>query len=167
LIQWFKNLQKTGGGRIVESQFLPVKKILIITYENEIVAERVVKFGEIEIRNQKYKAKCFSRISVNDLSFTDIQVILTKNSVKFDSSEKLGELLSKLPRDQYIYVNDWLGAFSIPEIKQNFSQQIYYLSNDYDLFSTVLKKLKEDISKSYFMSSVCIILLIKITFIFS
>ena len=88
LLVWFENVQKTGGDRIIEIQFLPSKKMLVITYENEIVAERVVKFGEVEIGNKKYKAKCFSRISTNDLTFYDIKEILAskmKNLMKMKS----------------------------------------------------------------------------------
>ena len=64
LLVWYENIEKTGGGRIVERHYLSSKKMLLITYENKNVAERVIKFGEIEIGNRKYQARSFSRISV-------------------------------------------------------------------------------------------------------
>jgi hypothetical protein len=84
------------------------------------------------------------KIQIDMLSLNDIKQIIKVNDYEF-RNEKLENLFNLLPQNEYDFTNerDWLDAFSIAEIIQNF-----YPSND-DIYIISLKQLKQQIGLKF------------------
>ena len=100
-----------------------------------------------------YPADANARILSDTLSFNDIKQILnTKiDDVEFEN-EKLENLFKKLPKNRYLYFNDWINAFSITEIRINFYKDVD------DLYMITIEQLKDRISKSSMKYLIIVIL---------
>ena len=56
----YEREDKSGGDKSTEHKYLSDCNTLIITYENQEIAKRVIDFGNVTCRNKIYTAKYFN-----------------------------------------------------------------------------------------------------------
>ena len=57
LLLVFERKDRSGGEKVIDNDYDHRNKVLTITYENEAVVKSVVNFGEIFVKNKKFRAK--------------------------------------------------------------------------------------------------------------
>ena len=64
----YEREDKSGGDKSTEHKYYSDSNTLIITYENEEIAKRVIDFGNVTCRNKIYTAKYFNESKKSTLN---------------------------------------------------------------------------------------------------